>query len=355
MFKVKKEIFNCKPAFFCGIALFILFLVSCVTTGTAAKPEWVDAPESVYPASIYISAVGESTKREWAEQNALSNLSRFFKTSISVTQDVSDRYLTLLNDSNTTNSQETEVLESILITSKQDSLIGAKIAQTWIDEEGRCYAVAVMEKQKTAQIYSELVNKHTLEINKLLEKSKNADSILTAYSDLSLAYVLAAVNDDLLSVISVVDVNLWKKIYPEYGTAQTVKKLASEEASKITVNLIYDASVDDRIVSAFADVFTGMNFKVQKNGGGDYNFTIDYKVEQIVLADNPNKFCRYTVNGTFADAKTGKILSSFSENGREGHVSYTEAYQRVLRVSEEKILDDFAVKFNKFIDTFAGI
>ena len=52
---------------------------------------------------------------------------------------------------------------------------------------------------------------------------------------------------------------------------------------------------------------------------------------------------------------TGKILSSFSENGREGHVSYTEAYQRVLRVSEEKIMDDFAVKFNKFIDTFAGI
>lgn len=355
MFEMKNKILNCRAAMFIGFALVLPLFVSCVTTESASKPVWVDSPESVYPASLYVSAVGESTKREWAEQNALSNLSRFFKTSISVTQDVSDRYLTLLNDSKTSNTQETEVLESILITSKQDSLIGAKIAQTWSDNKGTCYAIAVMEKQKTAQIYSELVNGHTQEINKLLEKSKNADSSLSAYSDLSLAYVLAAVNEDLLSVVSVVDVNLWKKIYPEYGTAQAVKKMASEEASKITVNLVFDSSVDDRILSAFADVFTGMNFKVQKNGKGDYNFKVDYKVEQIVLADNPNKFCRYTVNGTFTDAKTGKILSSFSENGREGHVSYTEAYQRVLRVSEEKIRNDFSVKFNKFIDTFAGI
>lgn len=355
MFEMKKTVLIRKAALFCGIALIFFVLASCVTTESASRPGWVDSPESVYPASLYISAVGESTKREWAEQNALSNLSRFFKTSISVTQDVSDRYLTLLNDSNVSNTQETEVLESILITSKQDSLIGAKIAQTWSDKEGKCYAVAVMEKQKTAQIYSELVNGHTQEINKLLEKAKNADSALAAYSDLSLAYVLAAVNDDLLSVVSVVDVNLWKRIYPEYGTSQAVKKMAGEEASKITVNLVSDSPLDDRIYSAFADVFTGMNFKVQKNGIGDYNFKIDYKVEQVVLADNPNKFCRYTVNGTFADAKTGKILSSFSENGREGHVSYTEAYQRVLRVSEEKIRNDFSVKFNKFIDTFAGI
>lgn len=354
MFKINNEKLNSFKSCILLILAAVMF-ISCSTTGGNSRPKWIDAPDSVYPAALYVSAVGESTKREWAEQNALSNLSRYFKTSVSVTQDVSDRYLTLMDENKTSNTQETEVLESILITSKQDSLIGAKIAQTWVDSNGSCYAIAVMERQKTAQIYSELINDHTREINKLLENSKNAGSALEAYSDLSLAYVLAAVNEDLLAVVSVVDVNLWKRIYPEYGTAQAVKKLASEQASKITVNLVSDSSIDSRILAAFADVFTGMNFKIQKNGKGDFDFKIEYDVEQVVLANNPNKFCRYTVNGTFSEGKTGKILSTFSENGREGHVSYTEAYQRVLRVSEEKIRNDFSIKFNKFIDTFAGI
>ena len=341
------------------LGLSALVFIGCVSTPSSkSKPEWVDNAKTVYPETKYVSAVGEGTSRTAAEDAALGNLSKLFSTTVSVTQTITDRYKAVFTDDSSSGSQDSDMMEQILTSSKQSSLVGAKIDDVWQNADGQYYAVAIMNKQTTSLFYANKIRQQTEDIENLIAAAKKAATPLEAYADYSFAVVIAEVNNEMLSLLSVVDPVAWKLNQPSYGSSNSIKLAASEVAQKITIKVTVENDQNNRINSAFSSVFNNMNFKVWKGLASDktpdYLLNIAFSLEDVVLKNNDNKFCRYYINADFVEVNTGKTLTTYSVNGRDGNVSYAEAVQKTLRTAEKRIKQEYQANLETYLDSFVG-
>lgn len=341
------------------IFYFVLSFVGCVSTPSSKKkPEWVDNTKSVYSDSKYVSAVGEGKSRTAAEDAALGNLSKLFSTTVSVTQTITDRYKSVFTEKSSSGSQDTDMMEQILTSSKQSSLVGATIEDVWQNSDGQFYAVAVMNRQKTSLFYSNKIREQTEDIENLIASAKKAKNPLDAYAAYSFAVVIAEVNNEMLSLLSVVDSVSWKLNQPSYGSVNSLKMAASDIAQKITIKIVVNNDQNKRINSAFSSVFNNMNFKVWKGLASDktpdYLLNVDFSLEEAVLKNNDNKFCRFIIDADFTEVSSGKTLTTYSVNGRDGNVTYAEAVQKTLRTAEKKIKSEYQDNLEKYLDSFVG-
>jgi len=62
-----------------------------------------------------------------------------------------------------------------------DTLLGAEIREVWYDSKKEYYAVAVMEKAKTAQLYSEMIWANQNLIKNLINMSQAEKNTMEGY------------------------------------------------------------------------------------------------------------------------------------------------------------------------------
>ena len=118
-----------------------LLLTACSST----QPDWLDKPAQQYPPERYLSSVGEADDRSTADGRALANLAKIFEVA------VSDRSLDfskalVSNDQSETTASNTQQAERYVTTEARQVLEGARVVENWRSEEGKNYALAVLEK-----------------------------------------------------------------------------------------------------------------------------------------------------------------------------------------------------------------
>jgi hypothetical protein len=123
----------------------VLGLVLTASISCSKQPDWLDKPTEQYSQQRYLSAVGEADDRNTADGRALANLAKIFEVAIkdrsldfSQAQVSSDQSGTTVNNIQTTsryvNTEARQVLE------------GAQLVESWQAEEGKTYALAILEK-----------------------------------------------------------------------------------------------------------------------------------------------------------------------------------------------------------------
>jgi hypothetical protein len=134
----------------------ILVLGSLLTACSSKQPDWVDKPTGQYPPQRYLSAVGEADDRSTADDRALANLAKIFEVAIS------DRSLDfsqaqVSGDQSGRDVSNIQTASRYVTTEAKQVLEGAQLMESWQDDEGNAYSLAVLEKAPATRRFRDAV------------------------------------------------------------------------------------------------------------------------------------------------------------------------------------------------------
>lgn len=103
-----------------------------------------------------------------------------------------------------------------------------------------------------------------------------------------------------------------------------------------------------RIFGAFAKCLSDLGFDSGSGilggaaSGPRYVLNVTVSLQPVELPGNENKFARIEVAANLMDSRENLVLLPFNFNGREGHLSQTEAENRCVATAERKINEEYA-------------
>jgi hypothetical protein len=201
-----------------------------------------------------------------------------------------------------------------------------------------------MERARTASLYTEMIQANVRMIDNLINISPAEKASMDGYSRYQFAATVADTNNVFANVLSVIGVappaNLKK--------GDDYRLEAANIARIIPIGVVVDGDRGGRLRSAFAGVFSGEGFRTGGNNSR-YVLQVSLSLSEVNLGGNQNKFARYVIDANLTDTSTGEVLFPYNINGREGHVSLSEAEERAVRAAENKIKSDYPAVLREYL------
>jgi hypothetical protein len=234
-------------------------------------------------------------------------------------------------------------LEESIRTSTDMDLVGAAIRDVWSDGS-TFYAVAVMEKAQTARLYTGMIQDNQRIIDTLTDISAANRNNMDGFARFQFATTLAEANKVFANVLSVIGA----PVPAEMQQSEDYRLQSAAIIRAIPVSVTVEGDRENRLRSAFAATFTAAGFRT---GGTNAPYQLQARISfsEVQLPGQTNKFVRYVLDGNFVDTATGNILFPYNVNGREGHLSISEAENRALRAAESKVKEDYATTLSSFL------
>jgi hypothetical protein len=318
--------------------------------GSRNKPAWVDSPDSVYSRQRYVVAIGFGGNRQDAERNALANLTGVFGQSIQAELKTVSNYSEAVKNGVIQVSENNSVRNAITTSAEMDTLVGAEIADVWFDGKSTHYAAAVMEKQKTAVLYADLIRSNERIIDSLTAMDAAGKNTLNGYSRYLLAAAIADTDRIYANVLTYVGNT--SNINPaEMKSGDEYRLGAAGIAGNIPIGVNISGDKAGRIEGAFSRALNGLGFR---SGGGDSRYVLNgsYVIENADYPNQRNIFVRYHLEARLIDTlEGGSVLLPYSAGDREGHLSQSEAEERAMRAAEKKVADEFALSLQNYLST----
>lgn len=337
------------PALVCAA---ICVLLGCVSgPAKKAEPKWLRDPYRVYERNAHTAAVGYGPSRDGAEKDALAKLTAIFGQSISSDSETSYTYTQALEKSGTSWSENSDMAQAVRTSVRMNSLIGAEIKDVWNDGRGTFYAVAAMEKSKTALVYSELIQQNLRMIARLTSLSAQDKQSFDGYARYQQAASFADANGVFVNVMKVISPA--SLMGEEFKSGDDYRLEAAEIARNIPVAVAVVNDKQGRIRNAFSQALSSSGFRT---GASDSRYVLrsSLDLEEVVFQNNPYRWMRYTIEGNLTDTASGTVLFPYSISGREGHSSISEAENRALRHAETSIGESYVKALGDFLSRTAG-
>jgi hypothetical protein len=325
------------------------FYLSILVAGilfSQEKPAWVDSPQSQYSNAKYLSAIGSGDTRKSAENDAASKLAMVFQSTIKAEQTVTDRYKELFTSpENSTFEHQSEVNKNSSISSNQ-TLYNFQIAETFTDNLGKIYAVAVIERAPTAEIYTKKIAENEKIMLRYIEQLDNSSDPVVRYANINAASVFSMMNEGLKQQLVIIMPGQTYHSESDYDNVK-IQNLLSEAKKKMPFAIAITNDADGSAKAMVKEMLSENGFVTAAKGilsvTGEISFEkIDMKSEQ--------QFVRWNYTLSVVDASGASIIS-LSESGREGHVTYKEAVARATRTMKKKIKSNFAKEINAYFDS----
>jgi hypothetical protein len=327
------------------VVLILLSLLACASKGKTntqpaanARPVWIDRPDAVYDRANFLSAVGSGVSREIAEKDALGKLSAIFGQNIQVDSTTSETYFEALRNGVITEWVDDFAHHSTVRTrSSLNELIGAEIRDVWNDPNGHTvYAVAVLVKARAASIYRDRIEANQKAITDLTRINHSERNTLIGFSRYHLAATLADINIQFGNVLSVLGTSHFTDITP--GTVY--RNEAHSIATTIPVSVRVDKDRSNRVNAAFVKALSELGFQ---SGGNNSPYIVDVLIT-LSPVENPgqtNKFVRMELTANLIDTATNQQLLTWGFNERQGHLTLSEAENRIFGFAERKIATEY--------------
>ena len=321
---------------------------SSVKVREGKEPAWVSTPDAVYDKNIFVTAVGYGIDRNQAEKDTLGRLVAVFGQSVQADLKTITSYSEAVFKGAVNVSENTVVQNAIKTSAEMDSLIGAEIEDVWFDSKKNTYfAVAVLEKAKASSLYTDMIRSNERIIQDLIAMPLDEKQSLDGFSRYQLAATIADVNRVYANVLTIVG-------GPSGMGSGEIKKGDTYrlEAMNITKSIPIEVRVTDnrfnRIKDAFASALAKQGFR---SGGTDSRYVLQVGVDfsSVEFPNQQNKFTRYTIDANLIDTRDASVLLPFNINGREGHISLSEAENRAVAAAEKKINDTYGTVLSDYL------
>ena len=332
---------------FASVAGFLSCASLPAASGASPRPEWVRDPYTRFDRQTHLAAVGSGSSRQQAERDALGRLVAIFGQSIQVDERVTESYQQAMNSGTVAAWAGGTTFDSSIVTSTgMDTLIGAEIGDFWEDGRGNSFALAVLDRAKAIQIYSQMLNANQEIIDNLVNVPASQRNTFDGFARYQFAAVVADMNTSYAAVLQVLGA-------PAQGnrSGDEFRRSAQEIAAAIPIGINVSNDRNSRIRGAFAGVFSGLGFRTGA-ANQRYMLNVDLVVQQT---DTPNAqglvFARMEFNANLVDTTTGAVLLPFTFNVREGHRTMSEAENRVFIAAERKINSDYEPTLSGFLSS----
>jgi hypothetical protein len=298
--------------------------------------------------------MGQAAGRKEAEDAAMNSLARAFKTDVVSLTETNQRFSQIVNDAagkkNAAFNESTDFSSQVKTSSSVNALIGVETG-TFQAADGTWYANARMNRRECTGRYAGMVRENEAVITALLGHAAVLESRsgLEAYAALYYATSIAQVTDNFRNILEVLDPSAVNR-RPGYGGAAAIKTRMLAVAGRITLGLTLETEDRQEAVTirrALGAFFTGMGFKVNEQGTGDYTLSAHITFETVDTTQT--KTCRWFFDAAL-EARGGKALFSYTGQGRAAHLLDKEARRLALRDVEDSIKEgDFAKGFDAWL------
>jgi hypothetical protein len=238
-----------------------------------------------------------------AERNALANLTAIFGQSIQVDQTISNTYQEAVrNGVSLGYTDNIANQETIRTSASMDTLVGAEIREVWFDSRDTYYAVAVMDKARTVQLYNEMIQANQNMITNLLNMSQAEKNSLEGFSRYQFAATVADINVSYVNVLRVLEAPL-----PTLVNGETYRLEAQSIARAIPIRVAVTNDKSARIQNAFASCLTSLGFRTGGTGS-QYVLEVNVVTNEVEIPNNPNKWARMELSANLIDSGLGVIM-----------------------------------------------
>jgi hypothetical protein len=306
-------------------------------------PDWVRDPYTRYDRQAYVAVRGSGSSLTVAEGNAFGELVAFFGQYIEFDASTTERYQEAVRDGVTTGwSVNTEVDTMIARYARFDSLVGAEIGDVW-DDGINYFAVAILNKTRAIQIYSDIVRSNQRMIDNLLNIPPAERNTLDGITRYQFAATVADMTRPYINLLSVIGGPV-----PPFRRGDEYRLEARNIIGLTPINIRVQNDTAGRIHGAFARALSNLGFQ---SGGTNSRYMLDVDVISTVvdIANSPHRWTRIAVNANLVDTVSGTVLLPFSFNEREGHTTQSEADNRAIMTAERRINAEYANLFSDYL------
>lgn len=333
-------------------AFFFVFSACFLFAAKNKMPRWITLPSDVYPAEKYMNGTGSGKNRETAELEAVRNLSSVFGQTVKSNTAASKKMEQALSEGKVSFSSAENLQQNITSQIEAENLIGIEIAEYFYNKpEKKWYAVAILEREKTAAVYQKYIEKNDGAVRKAIKESEKNPGTFYGYSEICFAAEIASENDKLVKNLTVIDFEsgseISKKIVSLKNTQLTKKKFAEN----ITIYVQISGDKDNKIKSAFQDIFSKYGFKTSPSKKEKYNLEGKYSSE--ISQKGKIIYCVYSLDLDFSDVLQAESLFAINLKGREGSLSESDATNRTYRALEKDIGTQFSKNFDSYINNLS--
>ena len=333
-------------------AFFFVFSACFLFAAKNKMPEWITLPSSVYPAEKYLNGTGSGTNRETAELEAVKNLSSVFGQTVKSNTAASKKMERALSEGKVSFSSAENLQQNITSQIEAENLIGIEIAEYFYNKpEKKWYAVAILEREKTAAVYQEYIEKNDAAVRKAIKESEKNPGTFYGYSEICFAAEIASENDKLVKNLTVIDFESGSEISKKIVSLQNTQLTKKKFAENITIYVKISGDKDNKIKSAFQDIFSKYGFKTSPSKKEKYNLEGKYSSE--ISQKGKIIYCVYSLDLDFSDVLQAESLFAINLKGREGSLSESDATNRTYRTLEKDIGTQFSKNFDSYINNLS--
>ena len=315
-----------------------------------SMPEWVNQPSAVYPNSSYIASVGSASDRSASEVNALQSLASVFGQSIKSDSTASSRMIQAKENGLVATANVQTFSQDVKRKVDVDNLIGVETKGFWQDEaNGTWYAIAVLDKSKASDIYTEMIKKNALAISTVLKNAEKDKLSFDGFSAYDFAEAIALENEKSLNKMSVIDPSSVEGLKSYCPSSKKFHAQKMEIAKNIPVCVQTFNDDHGRYKEAFSQAISEAGFKGTNDDSVRYVLMAKFEFERSDTTDKKTVRCRYNCESYIMDNKANHEIVPFTIKGRESHVDYDEARHKAEVAMADKIKKEFSKAFYDYI------
>jgi hypothetical protein len=206
----------------------VLGLVLAACSSCSKQPDWLEKPTEQFPPQRYLSAVGEADDRSAADGRALANLAKIFEVAIK-DQSLDFSQARVSSDQSGPAVNNIQTTSRYVTTEARQVLEGAQLVESWQAEEGKTYALAILEKAPAERRFRDGVRSADRQIeDRVMYASQQAPNPVAALAALEQARKIENQRSNLNRNLSVVS---GKGIKAHYDQARLEKLLRNALAT----------------------------------------------------------------------------------------------------------------------------
>lgn len=333
-------------------AFFFVFSACFLFAAKNKMPKWITLPSGVYTAEKYMNGTGSGTNRETAELEAVKNLSSVFGQTVKSNTAASKKMERALSEGKVSFSSAENLQQNITSQIEAENLIGIEIAEYFYNKpEKKWYAVAILDREKASAVYQEYIEKNDAAARKAIKESEKNPGTFYGYSEICFAAEIASENDKLVKNLTVIDFESGNEISKKVVSLQNTQLAKKKFAENITIYVKISGDRDNKIKSAFQDIFSKYGFKTSPSKKEKYNLEGKYSSE--ISQKGKITYCVYSLDLDFSDVLQAESLFAINLKGREGSLSESDATNRTYRTLEKDIGTQFSKNFDSYINNLS--
>ncbi|MCL2801503.1 MAG: LPP20 family lipoprotein [Treponema sp.] len=332
------------------LVLICLFFVLSTLTAQTGAPAWVNDLGS-YDNTGFLAITGIGSDRVSAERNALAALAGFFEQSIETELvRLSETQRIIRNDAAEW-TERTNTHGFIRTSTNIDTLIGAEIREVWYDSANNdYYALAVMDKRRSAQSYREIILENIQIINILTNISASEKNSLEGVIRFRIAGRTAQINSIYARIIRLLD-----GVPPDLiRNAAYYTNEALEIIKTIPIGIEVTNDRQGRINGVFSRAVSAQGFIIRRS---NYRYVLRANITLVTVTNeypgNPNEWVRMSIEANLIDTVSNTVLVSYNiSERRSGHRTLAGA-ENAAYTNAERIINNGLQERNIQIPAFS--